>query len=101
LADRLVDFLNQQRLFKESLIRALLWSALSGNSRALNRLQFDVWVFGIAFLNMALFDMALRQFCLHVLHVEGQQSSGCSLTYLKAFVAYLKAYVFSQYGDCH
>jgi hypothetical protein len=69
LADRLVDFLNQQRLFKESSIQALLWSALSGSSRALNRLQFNVWIFGIAFLNMALFDMALRQFCLHVLHM--------------------------------
>jgi hypothetical protein len=69
LADRLVDFLNQQRLFKESSIQALLWSALSGSSRALNRLQFNVWIFGIAFLNIALLDMALRQFCLHVLHM--------------------------------
>jgi hypothetical protein len=47
----------------------LLRFTLSGSSRALNRLQFDVWVFGIAFLNIALFDMALRQFCLHVLHM--------------------------------
>ena len=61
--------MNQQRSFKESPIRALLWSTLSGSSRELNRLQFDVWVFGIAFLNIALFDMALRQFCLHVLHI--------------------------------
>jgi hypothetical protein len=26
-------------------------------------------VFGIAYLNIALFNMALRQFCLHVLHM--------------------------------
>ncbi len=44
-------------------------SALSGSPRTLNCLQFDVWVFGIAYLNIALFDMALRQFCLHVLHM--------------------------------
>jgi hypothetical protein len=47
----------------------LLLSALSGNSRTLNHLQFDAWVFGIAYLNIALFEMALRQFCLHVLHM--------------------------------
>jgi hypothetical protein len=54
-----------QRITCNSLLR----SALSGSSRELNSLQFDVWVFGIAFLNIALFDMALRQFCLHVLHM--------------------------------
>jgi len=81
----------------------LLWSALSGSSRALNRLQFDVWVFGIAFLNIALFDMALRQFCLHVRHMWniGRITTKWMLTYLKAFVAYLKAYVISKYGDYH
>jgi hypothetical protein len=40
----------------------LLRSALSGTSTALNRLQFDVLIFGIAYLNIALFEMALRQF---------------------------------------
>ena len=41
-------------------------------STVLNRLQLDVWdlwVFGIAYLNIALFEMALTQFCLHVLHM--------------------------------
>jgi hypothetical protein len=47
-------------------------------------------VFGIAYLNIALFDMALRQFCLHVLHMWKdndqvdarlrQRPSGCSTT---------------------
>jgi hypothetical protein len=47
----------------------LLWSYLPGDSTTLNRLQFDVWVFGIAFLKIALFEMALTQFGLHVLHM--------------------------------
>jgi hypothetical protein len=47
----------------------LLQSALSGNPIALNSLQFYVLVFGIAYLNIALFEKALRQFCLHVLHM--------------------------------
>ena len=57
----------------------LLRSALSGSSRALNRLQFDVWVFGIAYLNIALVDMALRQFFLHVLHMwkDNDQVDAC------------------------
>jgi hypothetical protein len=29
----------------------------------------DGWVFGIAYLNIALFEMALTQFCLHVLNM--------------------------------
>ncbi len=72
---------NRQRLFKES---PAVWSALSGSSRALNRLQCNVWVFGIAYLNIALFDMALRQFCMCCIcgtsTVERQQPSGCSPT---------------------
>jgi hypothetical protein len=34
-----------------------------------NCLQFVIWVFGIAYLNIALFEMALEHFCLHVLHM--------------------------------
>jgi hypothetical protein len=47
-------------------------------STALKRLLFDVWVFGIAYLNIALFEMALTQFCLHVLHTwkEDDQVGG-------------------------
>jgi hypothetical protein len=67
MADRLVDFLNQKPLFEES--PAVCWSTFSGNSTTSNRLQFDVWIFGIAFLNIALFEMALRRFCLHVQHM--------------------------------
>jgi hypothetical protein len=47
----------------------LLRSDLFGNSTTLNRLQFDVWVFGIAYMKIALFEMALTQFFLHVLHI--------------------------------
>jgi hypothetical protein len=39
-------------------------------STALNdRLQLNVWVFGIAYLNIAFSQMALTQFCLHVLYM--------------------------------
>jgi hypothetical protein len=47
----------------------LLRSDLSGDSTTLNRLQFDVWVFGIAYLKIALFETALTQLFLHVLHM--------------------------------
>jgi hypothetical protein len=76
----------------------LLRSALSGNSTALNSLQFDVWVFGIAYLNIALFEMALRQFvCMCC--ICGRTTTKWMLAYLKAFVTYLKAYVSSKYSD--
>jgi hypothetical protein len=42
---------------------------MSGDSTTLNRLQFDVWGFGIAYLKIALFEMALIQFFLYVLYM--------------------------------
>ena len=47
----------------------LLRSHLSGDSTLLNRLQFDVWVFGIAYLKIALFEMALIQKNLYMLYM--------------------------------
>jgi hypothetical protein len=72
-------------------------------STALNSLQFDVWVFGIAYLNIGLFEMALTQFSLHVLHICGlgpsRTTTKLMAAYFKVFVAYLKAYVFSKFSD--
>jgi hypothetical protein len=63
------DTLSESTVFMRRITCSLLRSALSGDSTALNRLQFDVLVFGIAYLNIALFEMALTQFVLHVLHM--------------------------------
>jgi hypothetical protein len=75
-------FQNQQHLCEESPVLCCfsdeVQSDLSGNSTTLNSLQFDVWVFGIAYLKIALFDMALRQFFfVFALYVEGRRPSGC------------------------
>jgi hypothetical protein len=61
--------LESQEFMQRITCSLLLWSALSVDSTELNCLQFDVWVFGIAYLNIALLEMALTQFCLHVLHM--------------------------------
>jgi hypothetical protein len=57
----------------------LLRSDLSGDSTTFNRLQFDVWVFGIAYPKIALFETALTQFFLHVLHMwkDDDQVDAC------------------------
>ena len=56
--------------------------------------------FGIAIINIALFEMAPRHFCLHVLAVLHMWKDDDQVdAHLKAFVAYLKAYVFSKYSD--
>ena len=47
----------------------------------LNSLQFNSWVFGIiAYLNIALFEMAETKISAHAAYVEGLQPSGCSPT---------------------